>query len=301
MANLSQFFGDAVASGQSQYTTDPRILPVGVYYNARIKTWSNSDNISYDQNFWYMTIPRLLQMYNDQWTSVYNDYPWVNLNFKDSNAAGHTAVDNFEATNAAEIPGGYAIVDYATQADTWVDVCNHSGYGGYLSWVCGLGNYGVPVGSKSYIRITVDGQSYEFVGNLHYRNGATNSSHERLLWGSLGGASTTSNPWAGGMFGGSHSDFGTGDHNRTYYFTKNSMGVYTRPEEVKFLTMPDEALPAKGFTALRFENSIRVEVKIQHPNGSYAVASQGANTNTNPYFSNYAACALYKDLVLPGF
>lgn len=301
MANLSQFFGDAVASGQSEYTTDARLLPVGVYHVPYIKTWSNYTDGAHEQVFWYNSLPRMFNMYDDQWATVYSDYTWANPNFKNDNATNHTQIDNFEAATNSDIDGGYVIVDYNTQQDTWVDVCNHSGFGGYLGWVIGLGNHGAEVGGKSYIKITVDGVEYEFVGNLHYRNGSATSSHERLLWGCLMSTSTTSNPFAGGMFGANHSSLGVGSHHRSYYYTRNSMGVYTHPEESVNVPLPDEFIPGKGFIPLRFDNSIRVQVKISHPNNSYALPSQGANTQTSPYFSNYAAACIKRDLVIPGF
>lgn len=302
MANLSQFFGDAVASGQSQYTTDPRLLPVGVYGYGNIKTWSNTIDSPHEQVFWYNSAPKMLHMYANEWSSVYTDYSWDNPNFDDANVAGHSNIEAFKATTNAEIPGGYRIVDYTTEADTYVDVCNHSGFGGYLTWVLGLGNYGMPVGSNSYIKIIVDGVEYEFKGNLHYRNGATVSSYERLYWGCLQGGVTTTSPFSGGMFGASHADLGAGNHHRSYYYTMNDYGIVTRPEESVSLPHPEEAIPSRGFTALRFENSIRVQVKISSPLGQgYAAMSQGANLKTGPYFTNYAMCALRKDLVIPGF
>jgi len=111
MGNLSQYFGDAVASGQSQYTTDPRLLPVGVYGYGYIKTWSNTNDNASEEVFWYNSIPKMLHMYNDQWSTVYTDHTWGNPNFTDANATNHSSVDNFEATNESGINGGYRIVD----------------------------------------------------------------------------------------------------------------------------------------------------------------------------------------------
>jgi len=295
MGNLSQYFGDAVASGQSQYTTDPRLLPVGVYGYGYIKTWSNTNDNASEEVFWYNSIPKMLHMYNDQWSTVYTDHTWGNPNFTDANATNHSSVDNFEATNESGINGGYRIVDYTTQANTYVSVCDHSGFSGYLTWVIGLGNHGQPIGSKSYIKITVDGQAYEFVGNLHYRNGSATSSIERLYWGCIThtGSTGTSD---GGMFGHAYSSLGAGNHHRSYYYTKNDRNIITRPEEGINLPHPEEAIPSRGFPALRFSNSIKVEVKIEAPSGGTYATNGSAN-----YFSNYAAAAICKDVVVPGY
>jgi hypothetical protein len=78
----------------------------------------------------------------------------------------------------------------------------------------------------------------------------------------------------------------------------NPQGTKTYPEEGIGLPMPHEAIPSKGFSSLRFENSIRVEVKIEAPTGgTYAPGGPGSPS----YMCNYAAAAIRKDPTFPGF
>ena len=288
MATLSSFFGDAVGTGQVNDVTDPRQLPISIQYHPYVKTWTNTNDNATEEVFWYTSIPTFLHMYNDEWSSVYTDYAWGNPNFTQPGM-----VDKYwKATDNSSIMGGYLIYD-PVNVGTYQTVADHSGYGGYLNWVVGLGNQAQPAGTLTYIKITVDGQEYEFEGVLHYRNDEPNSSWERMVWGTwVNSTATYTNPYSGGMFGGQHGDLGTGRHNRNRFLSINPTSqVQNKTENSCQLITPSEIMNTRGMQALRFENSVKVEVKNVPPEGA---------TQSVAGFSNYSCCSITRDLTLPG-
>jgi len=289
MANLSSYFGDAVASGQSNNLTDPRELPVAVMSQPYVKSWVNQWDSATEQVFWYTSIPTYLHMYNTEWSSVYTDYAWGNPN------PTNWTTNYYKATNNASIMGGYLIHDPANTG-TYETVMDHSGYSGYLNWVIGLGHQGGVPGALTYIKITVDGQAYEFKGTLHFRNDQSTVGYERMVWGCWqDGTIAASSPYSGGMFGGSYTDYGTGRHNRYTFLSYNpdSM-VPNMTENYPTMINPIHCKPVRGIQPLKFSNSIKVEVK----NELDPTDTSGQSTT---YFSNYACCSVTRDLTLPGY
>jgi len=72
MAKLSNFFADSVGDVTIQEVTDPREMPISVG-NAYIKDWTSTHEHASATNFWFQALPTFLQMYNDEWTTVYTD------------------------------------------------------------------------------------------------------------------------------------------------------------------------------------------------------------------------------------
>ena len=284
MAKLSNFFADSVGDVTVSEVTDPRELPISVG-NVYIKDWVNTHEHAAGTNFWYHSLPTFLQMYNDEWSTVYTDQTWNNPN---PTQAGVTA-RYYKATNASEILGGYLIYDPTTDVNNYATVCNHTGTG-WLTNVIGLGNVGQPSGTKTYIRITVDGNIYEFSSFLDFRNDEVNSNHERLVWGhSLLGTNDTSSPHSGGPWAGNYGDYGTGRHHRTRFikFDKDTM-IMSIGEQTHSIINPYHFNSYRGFLGLRFTSNLKVEVK----NEPVAGAAQSTTS-----FANYAAALIKRDII----
>jgi hypothetical protein len=288
MANLSTFFGDAIATGQPNDVVDPRQLPIGVYLHPYVKSWVNQWDYAREAVFWDTSIPTYLLMYNSEWSSTYST-----INNPNHTQAGMVG-NYYKADDRDGILGGYIIYDPTTDVGNYVDLVNHSGYGGYLNWVMGPANEGQPAGTQTFMKITVDGQDYEFQATLHYRNNEANSNAERLVFGCFAiGTDAAASPYSGGMFGNNYGDMGTGRHNRNTFISKHPTTlVQSMTEQTVTLINPFNISPVRGIQALRFENSIRVQVKNVPP--------AGAAQSTTAY-SNYCAASVTRDLKLPGY
>jgi len=284
MAKLSNFFADSVGDVTIQEVTDPREMPISVG-NAYIKDWTSTHEHASATNFWFQALPTFLQMYNDEWTTVYTDQAWNNPN---PTQAG--VVDKYyKATNNSEILGGYLVYDPVTDVNSYATVCSHTGTG-ILTNVIGLGNVNQPSGTATYIKITVDGNVYEFKSFLDYHNDNANSNHERLIWGhTLIGTNDTTSPHSGGPWAGNHGDYGTGRQNRTRFmkFHKDTM-IMSTGEQTHSIVNPYHFNSYRGFIGLRFNSSLIVEVKNEPVAGA---------TQTTTNFANYAAALIKRDII----
>ena len=281
MARLSNFFADSIGDVTVANVTDPRELPVqvGVPY---IKDWTNAHDRGDSTNFWYRSIPTYLQMFNDEWASVYTAQTWNNPN---PTQAGVTPV-YYKATTASEILGGYLVY---TDVNNYSTVCDLTGTG-WLTNVIGLANHGQASGCRTYIRITVDGNEYEFKSFLDYRNDGTTSDDERLVWGlTTYGANSTSSPHSGGPWANGYGDYGTGRENRTRFlkYDKDTM-ILSSGEQYFTIPNPYTFNSFRGFIGLRFESTIKVEVKNE--------PVSGASLSTSA-FSDHAAAFIKRDII----
>ena len=295
MANLSSYFGSSLGSGESRYVRDPRKLPIQVC-RPYVKDWTNAHEYIGAENFWFHSIPTYLQMYNDEWRIRLADPStdpaterWNNPNPTQTGITG----SYYKAVQEEDILGGW-IYYTNDDANAYKTVCNLSGKPGILTNVIGPGNLGQPAGTKTYIKITVDGAEYEFKSFLSYYNDNANTDYERLFWGhSVLGNNNTGSPHSGGPWAGNYGDYGTGRQNRSRFmmFDKDTM-VLNNTEQTMTIVNPYHFDLYMGFVGLRFDNSIKVEVKNE------PVA--GAVQSTTGY--SHIACALVKyDTVIPGY
>jgi len=291
MANLSTYFGSAIGSGESRYVRDPRKLPVQVC-RPYVKDWTNAQEYIGAENFWYHSIPTYLQMYNDEWRIRLADPAtdpvterWNNPNPTQNGITG----SYYKAVQEKDILGGWV---YYTNDDvnTYKTVCNLTGKPGILTNVIAPGNVGQPAGTKSYIKITVDGSEYEFKSFLSYYNNNANTDYERLMWGhSVIGTNNSASPHSGGPWAGNHGDYGTGRQNRTRFmkFHKDTM-IMSTGEQTHSIVNPYHFNSYRGFIGLRFNSSLIVEVKNEPVAGA---------TQTTTNFANYAAALIKRDII----
>ena len=284
MATLSNFFADSIGDVTVAEVTNPRELPitVGVPY---IKDWTNTHERSDTTNFWYQSVPTYLQMYNDEWATVYTAQTWNNPN---PTQAGVVST-YYKATDNSSILGGYLIYDAATDVNNYATVCDQSG-SGWLTNAIGLANQGQPTGTETYMKITVDGQAYEFKSLLDLRNDGANSDDERLIFGmTVTGTNWTTSPHGGGPWAGSYGDYGTGRNSRTRFikYHKDTM-IQSMGEATYGIVNPYYFNQFRGFLGLRFESAIKVEVKNVPPSG--AAQSTAA-------YSNYACAFIKRDII----
>ena len=295
MANLSTYFGSAVGTGESRYVRDPRKLPIQVG-RPYVKDWTNAHESGNATNFWYQSVPTYLQMYDDEWKVRLADPAtdpaterWLNPNPTQNGITG----SYYKAVQESEILGGYKYYT-ADDVNSYKTVCDLSGKAGILTNVIGPGNDNQPAGTLSYIKITVDGAAYEFKSFLSYYNNNANTDIERLLWGHfIVGSNQTSSPHPGGPWAGNYGDYGTGRNSRTRFFMydKNTF-IPNYTEQTYTLVNPFFFDQYRGFVGLRFDNSIKVEVKNE------PVA--GATQSTDGYSHITAAFVKY-DIVVPGY
>jgi hypothetical protein len=279
MANLSTFFGQAVASGQSSELTDPTKLP----YCHTVA----------DPHYLYYG-------YNGQWHDGQDEF-WRQTDYNNSG----NAITRVVGTNYVE--------DTTGVANTWHTITDISSSAGYWCWAVGFSGHLLtdwptsPVTSS--LRVTIDGTAYTRESE-HVRGNATDTtlSWGRPHWGwysrrdSYGGGhyyqqwSIAANPAGMGhypivrsqelsnMVGGT-TPSGHGTPNVFY-------------AHVPIYLQAREAYEIWGLPKVRFENSLKVEAKISRPHPSIAAGTNfsGATPTLNQhYYSNFAYSFHYLD------
>jgi len=188
--------------------------------------------------------------------------------FAIANIKGQNRVDTIYSSNSTSFFIQSAASDhyaYHTSSDTYttlLDVTNPNG--GYLHWVIspGVANSN----STSYIKITVDGEAYEFL--ISY-NVANNWSFKRMIIGGVyhvaqleiasynGQASSRSvtNPYEA---------YGASDqgHNGTLQFDDPSNNVYGYGNGQLYLPQDFALYNTYNGERLRFESTLKVETKM---------------------------------------
>lgn len=292
MANLSQFFGDAVASGQSEYVTDPRKFPAVYCRYTGIKTaentWRRADEIYFwDSMHAYMN------------TDTNNDLVINGGDIDGPSPAWSTGVVNTSVPNSNQSffdqrRRGNIVKLQDADMGNWVEVANVTGESGYLAWVVGPGQNGQTIGDPmTGVKIIVDGVEYEFTAQHTYYDTQTTINRGRLVWGSIRQGSGTGS-WAPSInTWGAYDDHGTYRNSVGRGIGYGHNGIYYTPYNGSFQLINPWGLGLfPGTTGLRFENSVQVFVM----NGGTNVTTQSTNE-----YSQYACAAWTFDYTLPGF
>lgn len=291
MATLSQFFGDAVASGQGEYLTDPRQFPAVYCRYQGIKTQVSTVRYGYEIYFWdamhaYMNTDTSIDL-----TSVGGNIPGPPTPLWQTGTVNKLAPGADQSYFDQRRRGNIVQLTDADM-DNWVEVCNVTGSSGYLAWVVGPGQNGQTIGTPyTGIKIIVDGVSYEFIAQHIYYDVQTVINRGRLVWGAIQ-PGTATGTWAPGVTSwGAYEDHGTVRNTYARGIGYGHNGIYYSPVEGNYQLINPWGLGLfPGKTGLRFENSVQCFVM----NGGNAVQS------TTEY-SQYAGAAWTFDYTLPGW
>ena len=277
MATLSQFFGDAVASGQSEYVTDPRKMFWAVPYLIYTKGRRQSSYHTGQSNFWDYN----LVYCNRNTTSTDIAYPLGTTIEADTNYDPAYRMDPALKTgNQIQL----------TDADlgNWVELANVSGQSGFISSIVGPGQYDY-VGTDAYtgIKLILDGVEYVVETQIANYNNSTTVGYQRLcfnLFSGSGEANVGYHPQFHGYY-----DYGTEqvDYTTWSYGYSNTNILYTG--QYMFIANPYSA--GISTPGLRFENSFQIYVKN----------FGGPTTQSTTNFSDYAGAYWKYDMIVPGF
>ena len=296
MASLSQFFGDAVASGQSEHLTDPRQFPAVYARYTGIKTRAQTLRNSYEIYFWD-AMNAYMNSYNEEDSVQFGgdiDLPNRNWNVgtvdrRYGDIADPAFFDTRRRGNVVKIED--------SDIGNWVEICNVTGSSGYLAWVLSPAQKGVVVSSTlkptTGIKIIVDGLEYEFTAQHLYYDGSTTLHRGRLAWGTIQPGTGTGS-WAPGINTvGAYEDIGTDrdNHNGSIGYGHNGV-LYNTVGQYQLKNPWAQGGVYSGHSGLRFENSVQCFVKND---------GLGVTTQSTSEYSNYAAAAWTFDYTLPGY
>jgi|GEM_PF-6665775 len=292
MATLSQFFGDAVASGQSEHITDPRKFPAVYCRYPRIKTNESTIHSAYQYQFWNaMNVYRNINSADLAVNGGTEDGPaetWATNMVNSPAEQAYAKAEFFDTRKRGEVKQ-YTTADIGT----YKVLCDITNETGHLAWVVTPSAHGIDLSVEqpdTAIRITVDGIAYEFTAQfIHYQTSNT-LSRQRLIWGNVSPGSSSGANFTSMHSWGSYYDPGTYRNSADGYIGYGHNGVLYSPSSSWSLMNPWGMNLFAGVKGLRFENSIKVEVKMNN-----LAAMPTAE------FAEYAAAAWTFDYKLPGF
>jgi hypothetical protein len=277
MSTLTQFFGDAVASGASEFVTDPRKMDWVVwrlpYSKARRQTSYHAGQTQFwDYNLFYC---------NRDTTSTDIAYPL---------GTAMTLPTNMHSTKLTDPLLKWGNQIKLTDADlgSWVELANVSGKAGFISSIIGPGQYGY-VGSDSFtdIKIILDGVEYIFEAQHAHWNNIETVEYQRLTMNFVGGAGTSNGERHDSFHG--YWDMGNqrADYNPAMWYGHNNILYQIGADS--FMRAPYGA--GKSYKGLRFENSFQIFVKNHG----------GPTTQSTVNYSEYAGAYWTFDYQLPGW
>jgi hypothetical protein len=277
MANLSTFFGQAVASGVSSELTDPSKIPFIMQNGHPYLSYGGYSQYAwYQHEFWSET------EYNNSGNLMVRLGDWV---------------------------------EQTTDDQAWYTITDVSSSAGYWCWAVGFGSYGTadwatdPITSS--LRVTIDGTAYTREANIIHTNcnPASTIGHQCPVWGWTSERQSQTgtyrerykiNDGPAGYF-----DYATHrSEEMSNRFGGETPSNYGTPK-IFYQTAPGSYL--QGYRAytlytlpkVRFENSLKVEAKITRAcpgvvNGTYR---NGPNTevHNSHYYTNRAASFHYLD------
>ena len=276
MANLSQFFGDAVASGTSEHVTDPRKMDWVVWRLPYAKARRQTSYHTGSSQFWDYN----LFFCNRDTTSADIAYP---------NVTACTLPTNMNSAKLANSSKKWGNQIKVTTADlgNYVELANVSGESGFISSIVAPGQYGFVGDAFVDVKIIIDGQEYIFESQLATYNNSTTISYERLTMGFVGGEGTSNGERHDSWWGYNSMGNQRVDYNPSVWYGHNNI-IYQIGADSN---MPHPWGAGKTYKGLRFENSFQIFVKCH-----------GApTTQSTTYYSDYAGAYWNYDLALPGF
>jgi len=296
MATLSQFFGDAVASGQSDFLTDPREFPAVYcryqYIKTRVQTARDTSSIYFwDAMHAWMNTDTQADLISNGGTIDGPPNSW-DVATVDKQYVGVSDPAFFDQRRR----GNIVKIEDADMGN-WVEVCNVTGSSGYLAWVLAPGQQGTVISSSvqptTGIKIIVDGMEYIFTAQHLYYDNQLTLNYGRLIWGAIQPGTGTGS-WAPGLNTvGAYDDVGTNrdNYNGSIGYGHNGI-LYDSMASYQLKNPWNLGNRYAGHTGLRFENSVQCFVM----NGGNGVTTQSVSN-----YSQYAAAAWTFDYTLPGY
>ena len=273
MANLSQFFGDAVASGTSEHVTDPRKMDWVVWRLPYAKARRQTSYHTGSSQFWDYN----LFFCNRDTTSADIAYP---------NVTACTLPTNMNSAKLANSSKKWGNQIKVTTADlgNYVELANVSGESGFISSIVAPGQYGFVGEAFADIKIILDGQEYIFESQLATWNNSTTVEYQRFTMGFVGGAGTSNGERHDSWWGYNNMGNQRADYNPAMWYGHNNI-IYQIGADSN---MPHPWGAGKTYKGLRFENSFQIFVK-----------SHGAPTvQSTSYYSDYAGAYWNYDIDL---
>ena len=151
MANLSQFFGDAVASGTSEHVTDPRKMDWVVWRHPYAPARRQTSYHAGVTQFWDYN----LFLCNRDTTSTDIAFP------NGTAMALPTNMNSAKLTPSSKKWGNQIKVTTADLGN-YVELANVSGESGFISSIVAPGQYGFVGDAFVDVKIILDGQEYIF-------------------------------------------------------------------------------------------------------------------------------------------
>lgn len=278
MATLSQFFGDAVASGQSEHITDPRKMDWVVFRLPYSKGRRQTSYHTGQSQFWDYN----LFFCNRDTTSTDIAFP--------NGTAMNLPTTNMNSSKLADPTVKWGNQIQLTDADlgNFVELANVSGKSGFISSIIGPGQYGYD-GNDSYtdIKIILDGVEYVFEAQHATWNNSTTVEYQRFTMGCVSGTGTSNGErhdswWGYWAMGNQRYDYNPG-----FWYGHNNIAYQVGAD----CFMPHPYGAGKTYKGLRFENSFQIYVKNHG----------GPTTQSTTYYSDYAGAYWNFDYTIPGF